>query len=160
VNTRHAIVHRTAAAALVFASSTAQADDLWVSVNVRSDHYTRNQVAGNSSAFNRETLGVGAEWATTPQRSWLAGWYHNSHHKPSFYAGLAAQPIAYRAVKVGAAIGLVTGYPAGDVIPLLALIASYDGERYGANVVVAPPVAHFANGSISLQVKVKTDLLQ
>jgi hypothetical protein len=145
----------TAAAVLALVSFTAHADDLWASIDIRSHHYT----AGNYAVYNTETLGLGAEWATTPQQSWLAGWYHNSHHKPSIYAGLGEQPFNYQAFKAGVAIGLVTGYPAADVLLLLAVIASYDGARYGSNLVISPPIGHFAAGSISLQFKVRTDLL-
>jgi len=143
-----------AAAILACISFTAHANDLWASINIRSDHYT-----SDNTVYNTDTLGFGVEWATTPQQSWLAGWYHNSHHKPSIYAGFAEQPFAYQALKAGAAIGFVTGYPAADVLPLLAIIGSYDGTRYGSNIVITPPIGHFAAGSISLQLKFKTDLL-
>lgn len=143
------------AAVLALACFTAHADDLWASISIRSDHYTTN----DQTVYNTDTLGLGGEWATTPRQSWLAGWYHNSHHKPSIYAAFAEQPFDYQAFKAGAAIGLVTGYPASDVLPLLGVIASYDGARWGGNLVVTPPIGHFAAGSISLQIKVRTNLL-
>jgi hypothetical protein len=143
-----------AAALIALVSLTAHADDLWTSINVRSDHYAKN-----GTVYNSDTLGLGAEWATTSVQSWLAGWYHNSNHNPSIYGGWAAQPIQYRDFKCGGAIGVVTGYPAADVLPMLALVGSYDGKQYGSNIVITPPLGQFAAGSISLQVKLRTDLL-
>lgn len=150
-----ALIAVVASLAAAIPSGT-RAAPLWVSLTLHSEHYTRKQIDQGATGYNRDTLGAGVEWVTTPSRSWLAGWYHNSHHRPSVYAAVAEQPIAVGPFKAGAAVGLVTGYPAGAVVPLLTLVASYDGRRYGANLVVTPPVAHLANGSVSLQVKVMT----
>ncbi len=139
-------------------SAPVQAGPLWASLNLHSEHYTRKQVAEGASGYNRDTLGVGVEYVTTPSRSWLAGWYHNSHHRPSLYAAVAEQPFNYGAFKAGGMVGVVSGYPAGEVIPMLAIVASYDGRRYGTNLIITPPIARWANGSISLQVKASVDL--
>jgi hypothetical protein len=154
------IAHLLSPAAAVVLSLNVQADELWGAVNVHSDHYTHHHVSSDVGAFNSDTLGLGIEYGTTPSRSWIAGWYHNSHHKPSIYGGVAQQPWQSGAFKAGAAIGLVSGYQAADVIPLVALIVAYDGKRFGANLIVTPPIAHWANGAMSLQVKARTDLLK
>jgi len=154
------IAHQLGFAVAAVLSLNAQADELWAAVNVHSDHYTHNHVSSDIGAFNSDTLGLGVEYATAPSRSWIAGWYHNSHHKPSIYGGVGQQPLQYGAFKAGGAIGLVSGYEAADVIPLVALIIAYDGERFGANLIVTPPIAHWVNGALSLQLKARTNLLK
>jgi hypothetical protein len=154
------IAHELVLALAAVLSLNAQAEELWAAVNVHSDHYTHNHVSSEVGAFNSDTLGFGIEYGSTPSRSWIGGWYHNSHHKPSIYGGVAQQPLRYGAFKAGGAIGLVSGYEAADIIPLVALIVAYDGERFGANLIATPPIAHWANGALSLQVKARTSLLK
>jgi hypothetical protein len=41
----------------------------------------------------------------------------------------------YGSFRAGGVFGLVSGYAAADVIPLVALIVAYDGKRFGANLI-------------------------
>jgi hypothetical protein len=88
------------------------------------------------------------------------GWFHNSHHKPSFYAGVAEQPLRYGPVRAGGALALVTGYEAADVIPLVGVFMAFEGDQFGANLIATPPIGRWANGSLTLQLKARTGLLR
>jgi len=76
----------------------------------------------------------------------LPCWTEAGSSKPSVYGGWAAHPLQYRGFKGGAAVGFVTGYPLGDVRPMLALVGSYDSRQYGITVVITPPLGSLGAG--------------
>lgn len=61
--------------------------------------------------------------------SWQVGGYKNSHREPSFYGAYTYEHLLTPNLGVGGALGAVTGYPLGDVVPLIAISARYRAIR-------------------------------
>jgi hypothetical protein len=60
---------------------------------------------------NPLNLGLGAEWRLTEETALIAGTYVNSVRKQSTYGGVSWQPLTLGVTQLGAAVGLIRGYP-------------------------------------------------
>jgi len=124
---------------------------LWLNVGGFSRHFDRNR------GFNEHNFGLGIEYRTSPSLSYMAGSYYNSVRKNTTYAAVNWQPWSVGSLKVGAAIGLMNGYPAmnsgGHFFAALPM-ASYEGRRFGVNLGLIPSIKNI-DGAVILQFKVR-----
>lgn len=93
-------------ACCILMTDLSQAQDLYVSVPLTSYHADRD------AGYNENNLGIGIEYD-----GFVAGYYKNSIHKDTFYAGYVYRPIEYKYFKAGVLVGAMTGY----AIPVMAV---------------------------------------
>jgi|SRR5581483_1438898 len=98
---------------------------------------------------NSVTEGLGLEHG-----DYAVGFYRNSNCRWSTYAARAWMPIRAGAVRAGLLGGVVTGYQT-PVMPAAAGVVSFEGERYGANLILVPPAGRASPGVAWLQWKVR-----
>lgn len=92
---------------------------------------------------NSITTGLGAEYGSRDWRT-VGGFYRNSNCRWTVYAGEAWTPIHWGAVSFGAVAGVATGYVL-PITPAAGPTITYEGKRYGANVVYIPPYGSGGN---------------
>jgi hypothetical protein len=126
---------------------------VWLNVGGFSRHFDRKR------DHNEHNLGLGIEYRTSPELSYMAGSYYNSVRKNTTYAAVNWQPWSVGPFKVGAAIGLMNGYPAvnrgGSFFAALPM-ASYEGRRFGVNVGFIPTVKD-VEGAVIVQFKLRVN---
>lgn len=144
-----------------FAASSARADEaplaaadqpqIWINVGGFSRHFDRDP------NYNENNFGFGIEWRRSPELAVMAGVYDNSLGKPSQYAAINWQPWQIGPVKLGAAIGVLNGYPAisrGGTFFAALPMASIEGRRFGINLGLIPSIKN-VDGAILLQFKLR-----
>ncbi len=126
---------------------------LWLNVGGFSRHLQR------SAGHNENNLGLGLEYRTSPEISFMAGSYYNSVRKNTTYAAVNWQPWTMGPFKIGAAVGLMNGYPAmnrgGNFFAALPM-ATYEGRRFGINVGLIPSIKN-VDGAVIVQFKVRVN---
>jgi hypothetical protein len=126
----------------------------------------------DAPGYNGLNYGLGVEYQLD-RTAIVAGAYENSHNERSRYAGVNVTMAEVSGVRLGATLGAVDGYRDSkfdlcthggaekcrvmadrnpDVSPLVTPTASFDGDRFGANVVLAPAMGDTGN-AIALQLK-------
>jgi hypothetical protein len=154
---------RCAALALLTAAAGLQAQERappqwWGNLNVGSQHFgdTSDYLASGES-FREFNPGLGVEVQWQPAHALAAGYFLNSLDEDSFYAVYHFTPIPLgRFVRVGAFGGVVTGYPGyndGGPAPAGGLIGKIEGERFGANLILLPPLKNVTPSTLGLQLK-------
>ena len=154
-------------AALTFAAPAAKAESasttlnleaassrqLWLNVGGFSRHFHRN------AGYNENNLGLGIEYRTSPEVSYMAGSYYNSVRKNTAYAAVNWQPWTVGPFKLGAAVGLMNGYPAmnrgGSFFAALPM-ATYEGQRFGLNIGLIPSIKN-VDGAVIVQFKIRVN---
>ena len=135
-----------AAIALLWAVACAAQD--WLVVNGLVAHLE------GTYCNNRITEGLGYEHAAGELR-FAVGFYDNSNCRYSSYAAAAWLPARLsERVRLGVIGGGVTGYKA-NVTPAGGLTLTYEGERYGFNLIGIPPLSDSSPGVFWLQGKVR-----
>ena len=127
------------------------AGELWLNVGGFSRHFNRQ------AGHNENNLGLGLEYRTSEELSFMAGVYHNSVRKNTTYAAVNWQPLSMGAFKLGAAVGLMNGYPAmnrGGTFFAALPMATYEGRRFGVNLGLIPSMKD-VDGAVILQFKVR-----
>ena len=126
---------------------------LWLNVGGFSRHFNRQ------AGHNENNLGLGIEYRTSSEISYMAGSYYNSVRKSTTYAAVNWQPLSMGAFKLGAAVGLMNGYPAlnrgGHFFAALPM-ATYEGRRFGVNVGLIPSMKN-VDGAVIVQFKVRVN---
>jgi hypothetical protein len=126
---------------------------VWLNVGGFSRHFDRNR------GHNEHNLGLGIEYRTSPELSYMAGSYYNSVRKNTTYAAVNWQPWSVGPFKVGAAIGLMNGYPAvnrgGSFFAALPMV-SYEGGRFGVNIGLIPALKN-VDGAVIVQFKLRVN---
>lgn len=130
----------------------------WVDVNVASYHFgNADGYLGPGEHFNQANYGAGVEVQWQPRHAASAGYYRNSVYADSWYALYHYTPLSLgRFVRVGAMVGLVSGYPGyndGKAAPAGALVAKIEYRRVGANVIYLPHVPGSTPDTLGLQLK-------
>lgn len=120
------------------------AADTFVTVPLASYHLDRHR------GYNEINLGIGIEHELNDRWRLGAGTYRNSIRRDSYYAGAVYAPLSVVGVKLGASLGVVTGY--GRPLPMLAPTLMFEGSEYGVNLLLVPPVGG-KGGVIGVQVK-------
>jgi hypothetical protein len=136
---------------LLSAGQSAHADDgaLWVNAGGFSVHFNRDK------GFNENNAGAGIEYRINNDVSVMAGSYNNSIRRTSNYALANWQPLSMGNWKLGAAIGLIDGYPRlnqGGAFPTAVPMLTYEGSRFGINIGVIPTVDSI-EGAATFQLK-------
>ncbi|MDP3205778.1 MAG: hypothetical protein Q8M80_17110 [Hydrogenophaga sp.] len=127
------------------------AGELWLNVGGFSRHFNRQ------AGHNENNLGLGLEYRTSDELSFMAGSYHNSVRKNTTYAAVNWQPLSMGSFKLGAAVGLMNGYPAmnrGGTFFAALPMATYEGRRFGVNLGLIPSMKD-VDGAVILQFKVR-----
>jgi hypothetical protein len=133
------------------AAPSAEQPQIWINVGGFSRHFDRG------SRYNENNFGFGIEWRRSPQVAVMAGVYDNSLGKPSQYAAINWQPWQIGPVKLGAAVGLLNGYPAierGGTFFAALPMASIEGRRFGINLGLIPSIGN-VDGAVLLQFKLR-----
>lgn len=122
---------------------------VWVNIGGFSSHFSREK------GYNENNVGFGIEYRLDPEVALMAGGYYNSVRKNTSYAAVSWQPWSLWDWKLGAAIGLMDGYPAlerGGVFFAALPMATYEGKRFGVNLGVIPDMPK-VDGAIVIQFK-------
>jgi len=134
------------------------AQEIWTTAMIRSYHSDR------SAHFNEQNTGFGFEYkAKDEDQKVVAGAYNNSYNRLSIYAGKAWLPWSHGNWSAGAIYGLVSGYPRYKYnLGLLGLgVLQYENGKYGANILVVPPVPDPSGDKptavVALQLKMSYD---
>lgn len=126
---------------LISTSSKAETD-VWLSASVASFHTDRTK------QYNETNPGIGLE-VTRGNHSAALGTYSNSYYRQSNYLTYSYRPLHMDAVSVGGFAGVASGYES----PFIGgAVVSYEGRRFGANVLIVPPVGD-RSGVFGLQLK-------
>lgn len=141
---------------LLLAVSGVQADfdssRLWLNAGFYSAHFDANKGLRNANP------GLGAEYKLDDTWSLTAGRFINSDNARSSYAGAYYQPWTFAGAKLGVVGGFFNGYPKafhGGWFPALIPVASWEGERFGLNVALVPPLQDRLYGALSFQLKLR-----
>ena len=125
--------------------------EVWLNVGGFSRHFNRQ------ANHNENNLGLGLEYRTSSELSFMAGSYHNSVRKNTHYAAVNWQPWSMGSFKLGAAVGLMNGYPAmnrGGTFFAALPMATYEGRRFGVNLGLIPSMKD-VDGAVILQFKMR-----
>ncbi len=127
----------------------ATASNVWVNVGGISTHFNRDR------NYNENNVGAGVEIQLQPDLAWIAGAFSNSVHRTTAYTGVNWQPYTLGEWKLGAAIGVMNGYPGtanGGVFFAALPIATLEGKQFGINVGFIPSVGTL-DGALAVQFK-------
>ncbi len=122
----------------------------WVNTGGFSKHFQDN-------GRNEVNLGLGFEYRTRPDLSFMAGYHKNSLDLHTRYLAMNYQPLEVGPFRVGASIGVMDGYPAkkngGQFFAILPM-ASWEGERVGVNFGIIPNIpSQHVEGAFVAQIK-------
>ncbi|RJP65162.1 MAG: hypothetical protein C4535_15815 [Comamonadaceae bacterium] len=125
--------------------------EVWLNVGGFSRHFSRGK------GYNENNLGLGAEYRTSPEVSYMAGAYYNSVRKTTSYAAVNWQPWQVGPFKLGATVGVMDGYPSladGGTFFAAVPMATWEGKRYGVNIGLIPSVGK-VDGAVIVQFKLR-----
>lgn len=126
--------------------------ELWLNPGMFSYHFDRER------SFNSRNIGFGAEYRFSSVASFTVGTYNNSYHESSNYIGAYWQPILLGPFKFGAVAGGFNGYSKtndGGWFPAIVPALTYEGDRFGFNLLMVPSIPDKVAGSLSVQFKLK-----
>jgi hypothetical protein len=119
----------------------------WGAVTCCSYHTDR------TAGYNEHNGGLGLEHVLGENWSALGGFYDNSFHRTTVYAGAAYTPLRVSVFKAGVAAFAATGYEY-PIVPAAAAVLEMEYERVGANLLFIPH-SRWAPGVVGLQLKVR-----
>jgi len=122
---------------------------VWVNVGGFSSHFSREK------GYNENNAGFGIEYRLNLDVSLMAGGYYNSVRQNTSYAAVSWQPWRLGDWKLGAAIGVMDGYPAmerGGTFFAALPMATWEGTRFGINLGLIPTMANI-DGAVVVQFK-------
>ena len=134
-------------------AESADTPEIWLNVGGFSRHFDR------SKRYNERNFGFGIEWRRSEQIAVMAGVYDNSLGKHSQYAAVNWQPWTLGPVKLGAALGVMNGYPSlkrGGTFFAALPMASIEGRRFGINLGLIPSMKN-VDGAFMLQFKLRVN---
>jgi len=144
------------ALALLLCASGAHADfdssRLWLNAGFYSAHFDTDKGLRNANP------GLGFEYKLDGSWSATAGRFINSDNAYSSYIGAYYQPWTLAGIKLGVVGGGFNGYPKafnGGWFPALIPVATWEGQRFGLNVALVPPLQDRLYGALSFQFKVR-----
>lgn len=142
------------ALALLLSATLARADfdtsRLWVNAGFYSAHFDTDKGLRNANP------GLGVEYKIDERWSATAGRFINSDNAHSNYVGAYYQPWTLASAKLGVVAGAFNGYPKafnGGWFPAVIPVATWEGERFGLNVALVPPLKDRLYGALSFQIK-------
>jgi hypothetical protein len=132
-------------------SGDSSKSQIWVNLGGFSRHFASDK------GYNENNLGLGLEYRNSPEIAYMAGAYYNSVYKTTSYAAVNWQPWQLGPVKLGAALGVMNGYPSlangGSFFAALPL-ATVEGRHFGINVGVIPSMGK-VDGAVIIQFKLR-----
>lgn len=144
------------ALALLLCASGAHADfdssRLWLNAGFYSAHFDTDKGLRNANP------GLGFEYKLDGSWSATAGRFINSDNAYSSYIGAYYKPWTLAGIKLGVVGGGFNGYPKafnGGWFPALIPVATWEGQRFGLNVALVPPLQDRLYGALSFQFKVR-----
>lgn len=126
------------------------APEIWLNAGFLSLHFDRQ------ADLNEINTGIGGEYRLSPSIALTAGLFRNSNRRRSHYVGGYWQPLQIGPMRLGAAFGIIDGYPRmwdGDWFPVVIPALSAESGRFGANLMVIPSYKDRLDGALSLQLK-------
>ena len=139
---------------LLLSATLARADfdtnRLWVNAGFYSAHFDTDKGLRNANP------GLGVEYRIDERWSATAGRFINSDNAHSNYVGAYYQPWTLASAKLGVVAGAFNGYPKafnGGWFPAVIPVATWEGERFGLNVALVPPLKDRLYGALSFQIK-------
>ena len=144
------------ALALLLCAGSARADfdasRLWLNAGFYSAHFDSGKGLRNTNP------GLGLEYKLDDTWSATAGRFINSDNAHSSYLGAYCQPWSVSGVRLGVVGGVFNGYPKafdGGWFPAIIPVATWEGERFGLNVALVPPLKDRLYGAVSFQLKMR-----
>ncbi len=128
------------------------ASRLWLNAGFCSAHFDTGKGLRNANP------GLGFEYKLDETWSATAGRFINSDNAHSSYIGAYYQPWTFAGAKLGVVGGAFNGYPKafnGGWFPALIPVATWEGQRFGLNVALVPPLQNRLYGAVSFQIKVR-----
>ena len=129
-----------------------EASRLWLNAGFYSAHFDTGKGLRNANP------GLGFEYRMNDDWSATAGRFINSDNAHSSYVGAYYQPWTVSGIKLGVVGGAFNGYPKafnGGWFPAVIPVATWEGERFGLNVALLPPLKDRLYGAVSFQLKVR-----
>ena len=143
----------SAPAAFAAAEDTDKDPEIWVNLGGFSRHFARDK------GYNESNLGLGVEYRTSTELSYMAGAYYNSMRKTTYYAAVNWQPLSIGPWKLGASAGVMNGYPAvakGGTFFAALPMATWEGARFGVNLGLIPSIGK-VDGAVVIQFKLRVN---
>lgn len=125
--------------------------EVWINVGGFSRHFARH------NGYNENNLGLGAEYRTSAELSYMVGAYDNSVRKTTSYLAVNWQPWSLGPIKLGGTLGVMNGYPSlakGGTFFAALPMATWEGRRYGVNVGIIPSMGK-VDGAVIVQFKLR-----
>ena len=142
------------ALALLASAPLAQAEfdasRLWLNAGFYSAHFDTGKGLRNANP------GLGFEYKLDDSWSATAGRFINSDNAHSNYIGAYYQPWTVAGAKLGVVGGAFNGYPKafnGGWFPAIIPVATWEGQRFGLNVALVPPLKDRLYSAVSFQLK-------
>ena len=127
---------------------------LWINPGFYSAHFdTDKGLRNNNLGFGVEAV-VNEDWSAT------AGGFTNSNNARTNYVGAYYQPWHWGAWKAGAVMGGFNGYPnafGGGWFVAALPVVTLEGDRFGLNVALVPPLKDRLYGAVSFQLKLRVN---
>lgn len=127
-----------------------EANRLWLNTGFYSAHFDTNKGLRNANP------GLGFEYKVDDTWSATAGRFINSDNAHSSYIGAYYQPWTVAGAKLGVVGGAFNGYPKafnGGWFPAVIPVATWEGQQFGLNVALVPPLKDRLYGAVSFQLK-------
>ena len=127
---------------------------LWLNAGFYSVHFDTDK------GFRNNNLGLGLEATLNENWSVTAGRFINSNNAYSNYAGAYYLPFHWGRWKAGVVGGTFNGYPNafdGGWFPAILPVVTVEGERFGLNIALVPPLKDRLYGAVSFQLKLKVN---
>jgi len=143
----------SAPAAFAVDEDTGKNPEVWVNMGGFSRHFARDK------GYNESNLGLGVEYRTNAELSYMAGAYYNSMRKTTYYAAVNWQPLSIGPWKLGASAGVMNGYPAvakGGTFFAALPMATWEGSRFGVNLGLIPSIGK-VDGAVVIQFKLRVN---
>lgn len=131
-----------------------KAEEIWGTISIRSYHSNR------APHYNENNAGIGLE--ISPPKSWdlpkdtrlVTGFYDNSFHKETIYAGASYTPLSAGNFHFGIVGVFVSGYPNTAVLGAGAV--TFERNNYGFNLLLIPKIPTLTDTSVAaVQLKFK-----
>lgn len=140
---------------LLIISVNASAGELWLTSGEWSRHTSDTNCpwpgATCEPRYRQNNSGIGLQYDIDSDRSLVIGYYHNSIHRETVYAGGTYTPYHVMGFDLGAVGFIATGYNEKfPFVPLAALAATTKYERVGINIVWLPSVVVAVQLKVSL----------
>ena len=129
-----------------------EAHRLWLNAGFYSAHFDTDKGLRNANP------GLGVEYRLNQDWSATAGRFINSDSAHSSYVGAYYQPWTFSGVKLGVVGGVFNGYPKAfnsGWFPAVLPVVSWEGNRFGLNVALVPPLKDRLYGAVSFQLKAR-----